>query len=206
MKRECAQAFHRLAALPHIRKTLLSCGAATAIISLAYQLKSPKRGLDCALALVSLTLVEHAEWPNVAEFLVQEGAVSAFMALMSLGADTVAPICVQGLFNLTTSAVGDGYYTNIEKVIKAIVNVPFTDKIDPRPVILKACVNCSRSYRLQPRLIEEGAIQIIEAFVPRIRNEEHREMSALILFNLSTSRQCRSDMVVKVSHEFVMLV
>lgn len=189
VKRECAQAFNRLAALPSIRPRLIDNGAATALISLAYQLKSPKRGLDCAAALVGLTLV-----PGSEEFLVAEGAVSAFMALMSLGASTVAPVCVAGLYNLTCSK---GYYPNVEKVLKAIVNLPFTDRIDPRPLILKAMCNASVSFRLKPRLIEEGSVQILEAYAPRIRDEAGRERAASVLYNLSTSRAVRSDMVVK---------
>ena len=141
IKRECAQAFNRLCRLPSNRPRLLSLGLASALISLAYALKSPKRGLDCAQALVSLALVAGAE-----EALVVEGAVSAFMALMSLGESTVAPVCVQGLFNLTCSTT---FYPGIEKVIKAIVNLPFTDRIDPRPLIVKGVLNCTLPFQVR---------------------------------------------------------
>lgn len=113
IKRDCAQAFHRLCSRHEIREVLLkTSGLVPSLISLAYKLKSPKRGLDCARAIVSLCLVPESE-----ELLVEEGSVSAFMALMSLGATTVAPVCVQGLFNLTCTP---HYYPNIEKVIKSI--------------------------------------------------------------------------------------
>ncbi|GMI01635.1 hypothetical protein TrLO_g11104 [Triparma laevis f. longispina] len=188
VKRQCAQAFNRLSSRQPVRKRLLHSDMSTALISLSYVLRSPARGLDCAEALVNLTLVE-----NSAEFLVEKNVVSAFMALMSLGAKTVAPVCVQGLFNLTCS----GYFANIEKVIKSVLNLSFTDDIDPRPIIVNAMCNTSNSFRLCPRLIEEGSIQILEGYVPRILDPAIITTCAHVLYNLSTNRAVRSDMIVK---------
>ena len=188
IKRNCAQAFKRLSSRPAIREELLQSKMPEALIALAYVLRSPARGLDCAEALVNLTLAEKS-----AEFLVDNNVVSAFMSLMSLGAKTVAPVCVQGLFNLTCW----GYYNNIEKVIKAILNLSFTEDIDPRPVIVNSMANVSSSFRLCPRLLEEGCVQILEGYVPRVLKPEILTTCAHVLYNLSTNRPVRSDMVVK---------
>jgi len=119
--------------------------------------------------------------------------VTAFMALMGLGPSLVAPVCVQGLFNLTC-----GEWHACDKVIKSLVNLPFTDKIDPRPVICNAMLNCALIFRLRPRLIEEGCIQIMETFVTRMTHSTSSlVVCSKVLYQLSCSRTCRSDMVVK---------
>ena len=191
IKRQCAQAFMRLCKRGNIRKRLFETpGLVSAIISLAYVLKSPKRGLDCAKALLCLTLV-----PDSEEILVSGGAVSAFMALMGLGANTVAPVCVHGLFNLTCTRT---YYNDVEKVIKSMANLPFTDKIDPRPLILKSFLNASLVFRLRTKVLEEGGIQVMETYIPRILKPELKTVCATTLYNLSLSYgSLRSDMVVK---------
>ena len=139
IKKNCAQAFNRLCRDEKVRAMLLNRDVVSALVALAYTLKSPKRGLDCAEAMVKLTLIEGSE-----EILVNDGSVPAFMSLMSLGASEVAPICVAGLFNLTCA--GEAGFHNAYKVIKSIVNLPFTDRIDPRPIIVKAMLNCALLY------------------------------------------------------------
>jgi len=191
VKKQCSEAFMRLCSREPIRKRLFETpGLLHAVISLAYILKSPKRGLDCAKALLCLTLV-----PDSEETLVEHGTVSAFMALMGLGAETVAPVCVQGLFNLTCNR---NYFNDVEKVIKSIANLPFTEKIDPRPLIVKSFLNTSLVFRLRPRLIEEGAIQVMDAYIPRILHPELKTVCATTLYNLSQSYgSLRSEMVTK---------
>ena len=83
------------------------------------------------------------------------------------------------------------------KVIKSVLNLSFTDDIDPRPIIVNAMCNTSNSFRLCPRLIEEGSIQILEGYVPRILDPAIITTCAHVLYNLSTNRAVRSDMIVK---------
>jgi len=191
IKKNCAQAFNRLCASLSVREILLKRDVVPALVSLAYTLKSPKRGFDCAEAMVKLTLCDSSE-----EVLVNGGAVAAFVSLMSLGASEVAPVCVQGLFNLTCGG-GESWH-NTDKVIKSIINLPFTKKIDPRPTVCKAMLNCALVYRLRPRLIEEGCVQIMDTFVNHMSQDiTSKTVCSQVFYLLSCSRNCRSDIVVK---------
>jgi len=53
-------------------------------------------------------------------------------------------------------------------------------------------------YRLRPRLIEEGCVQIMETFINHMSHDvDSKRVCGQVLYLISCSRNCRSDMVVK---------
>ena len=84
-----------------------------------------------------------------------------YLTLQQMGENpnsNISSICVQALFNLTCV---DEMYPGLDSVIKALIGLAPTSAIDPTPVTVTACCNCSNFFKLRVRMLEAGAVQVL---------------------------------------------
>jgi len=96
----CVSAFHRLSRVAKHRKALLEGDAVNALLTLSYgciQFRSGLVARTCAAALVNLTLHTGGERTLACD----GGSFALINNLMPLNEAKLAPICLQGLFNLS---------------------------------------------------------------------------------------------------------
>jgi len=95
----------------------------------------------------------------------------------------------------------------MERIVKALLNLPPLQSFDSTPYIVNALINCSRFVWLRMRIIEDGALQTFTAFVNSVSHRENRSelvhQMALCLRQLSDSPNCRVDMISKGSVEMI---
>ena len=153
----------------------------------------------CALTLCNLSNEIGGE-----KVMAKEGAVLALVILLGVRNQRLAPVCVQALHNLTCV---ENHFKGMERIIKALLNLPPLPTFDATPYVVRALVNCSRFAWLRMRIIEDGALQTFTAFVNTLSHRDNREelvhYMSVCLRQLSDSAGCRVDMISKGSVEMI---
>jgi len=194
----CASSFFHLSLREKNREELLSIGTTAGVITLAMQARSWKVAKLCALTLCNLSMQQHGE-----AIMAKEGAILALVVLLGIKGQSLLPICVQALYNITSAA---DHFKGIERIMKALLNVTSVG-FDHSEFLVKALVNCSRYSWLRLRIIEDGGITNLHGLIPNLVNVENRQE---MIFNmltairsLSESAGCRSEMLQKGSVELL---
>lgn len=134
---------------------------------------------------------------NGEAIMAREGAILALVVLLGIKGQSLLPICVQALYNMTSA---QEHFKGIERIIKALLNMSSAG-FDYSDFLVKALVNCARYSWLRLRIIEDGGIGSLHALVPNLGTLENR---AELVFNmltalrsLSESSGCRAEMLLK---------
>lgn len=127
----------------------------------------------------------------------KEGAILALVVLLGIKGQSLLPICVQALYNITSAA---DHFKGIERIMKALLNVTSVG-FDHSEFLIKALVNCSRYSWLRLRIIEDGGITNLHGLVANIPNLENRQEMIFSMLtairSLSESAGCRTEMLQK---------
>lgn len=138
---------------------------------------------------------------NGEETMANEGAILSLVVLLGVKGQTLLPVCVQALYNLTCA---ENHFKGLERIIKAMLNITSMG-YDPSEYIVKALVNCARFSWLRLRIIEDGAISFLNSLLSVLPTMDYPLdlcFYMLIAFrSLSDSSGCRSDMLSKGSIE-----
>lgn len=152
----------------------------------------------CALTLCNLSMQVNGE-----AIMAKEGGILALVVLLGIKGQSLLPICVQALYNITSA--GD-HFKGVERIMKALLNVTSVG-FDHSEFLVKALVNCSRYSWLRLRIIEDGGITHLHGLVTNLPNLENRQE---MIFNmltavrsLSESAGCRAEMLQKSSIELL---
>ncbi len=198
IRRCCASSFYHLSNRENNRKELLAIGTTAGVITLAMQARNWRVAKLCALSLCNLSMEVNGE-----AIMAKEGAILALVVLLGIKGQSLLPICVQALYNMTCSIE---HFKGIERIIKALLNMSSAG-YDHSEFLVKALVNCARYSWLRLRIIEDGGINSIHALMPNLNNHENK---AEIVFHiltalrsLSESSGCRTEMLQKGSVELL---
>ena len=146
----------------------------------------------CSLTLCYLSMCEKGE-----AIMAGEGAISALGSLLSIKGQSLLPICVQALYNMTCAM---DHFKELERIIKALLNIT-SSGFDHSDFLVKALVNCSRFSWMRLRIIEDGALNCLNSLLPTIYGRENRvELCYNVLVairSLSESSGCRAEMLQK---------
>jgi hypothetical protein len=140
---------------------------------------------------------------NGEAIMAKEGAILALVVLLGIKGQSLLPICVQALYNMTSAF---DHFKGIERIIKALLNMSSVG-FDHSDFLVKALVNCARYSWLRLRIIEDGGISSLHALLPNLPAAENR--SELVfnmltaLRSLSESSGCRTEMLLKGSVELL---
>jgi hypothetical protein len=140
---------------------------------------------------------------NGEAIMAKEGAILALVVLLGIKGQSLLPVCVQALYNMTSAYE---HFKGIERIIKALLNMSSVG-FDYSDFLVKALVNCARYSWLRLRIIEDGGINSLHTLIPNIAAAENR---GELVFNmitalrsLSESSGCRSEMLLKGSVELL---
>lgn len=193
IKLYCASTLYHLSSRAENREELLSLGAATGVITITMHVRHWKIAKLCAMTLCNLSIQEGGE-----PIMSKEGAVLALVILLGIRNQKLAPVCVQALYNMTSV---DNHFKGMDRIIKAMLNLPPFPVFDAMPYIVKSLVNCSRFPGLRMRIVEDGALQSFTAFVNSLPHREQKpelvRHVAFCLKQLSDTPGCRVDMISK---------
>jgi hypothetical protein len=140
---------------------------------------------------------------NGEAIMAKEGAILALVVLLGIKGQSLLPICVQALYNMTSAS---DHFKGIERIIKALLNMSSVG-FDYSDFLVKALVNCARYSWLRLRIIEDGGISSLHGLLPNLVAAENRSelvfnmLSALR--SLSESSGCRAEMLLKGSVELL---
>lgn len=115
-KKWCGVALYNLSTRPESRSRLLELGAARGMIAVVTNARNWKAIKLCAMTLCNLSIE-----PGGEETLLSEHAHLSLVSFMSARGHYLLPICTQALYNLTQVS---RYSSTLERVIKALLNVP----------------------------------------------------------------------------------
>eukprot|EP01041_Mallomonas_annulata_P005817 gene5817-11737_t len=194
IKLYCASALYHISSREANREELLAVGASTGVITIAMSVRHWKIAKLCALTLCNLSFHNGGE-----STMAKEGAVLALVILLAVRNQRLAPVCVQALYNLTCV---DNHFKGMERIIKALLNLPPLSPFDSTPYVVKSLVNCSRFPPLRMRIVEDGALQTFSAFITTINSREHNREDLVLnisrcIRQLSETVGCRVDMISK---------
>ena len=135
---------------------------------------------------------------NGEAIMARDGALVALMILFGTKGLKLLPICVQALYNLTCI---NEYFKDIERIAKALINIPLSIEFDPYPHMIKALVNCTRFPRTRSRIIEDGALEHITLMVQTLSTRENKQEFVTYILKtlrfLSDSNECRNELLVR---------
>lgn len=171
--RKCvAAALCNLSSRERNRLELINLGAASGAIIISTQVKKFKIAKMCAITLCYLSMQKGGE-----AILAKENAPFALVILLGVKAQRLLPICVQALFNLTCV---DVHFKGMERIVKALINIPQTG-FDHLYYFAKALANCSRYSWMRSRLIEDGSLSSLQAFMATIPSRSNKEEAIFIV-------------------------
>lgn len=192
VKKCVVSALYHLSLRPHNRQSLLHLGAATGVITISMNVNRWKIAKLCALTLRNLSMENNGE-----TVIAKEGGILSLVILAGLKGHRLVPLCAQGLYNLTCV---EEHYKGIERVMKALLNLPVTS-FDCTRYILRALVNCSRYSWLRLRMIEDGALNAISGVLSTLNQKENKEELTMYILQclraLSESIGCRGELLAK---------
>ncbi len=126
-----------------------------------------------------------------------EGAIGALGSLLSMKGQSLLPICVQALYNMTCA---EDHFKELERIIKSLLNITSAG-FDHSDFLVKALVNCSRYSWMRLRIIEDGALSCLNSLLPVLVTKPNRvDLSYFVLVairSLSESTGCRTEMLQK---------
>lgn len=179
----CASAFASLTVEPTVRPRMLEEGALGMISSLAQNSNIREIKSDCCKAICNLCSVAGYEHKLAKE------SVPFTVMNIALAVPETHYISLMALVNL--SCVPEKY-TRIEDVTEALLfffNQP-TLTVDQEILLLQGFCNLSALRGNQIRLVEEGALKIIEKHY-KSKNTELRRMAIEMLKNFTTDSKAR---------------
>lgn len=138
----------------------------------------------CAMTLCNMSLEPKSEG-----IMARDGAILALVILLGVKGQRLLPTCVHALYNLSCA---ENYYKGMERIIKAILNVPQTN-FDSFQYAVRVFVNCARFSWMRLRIIEDGALSSMAAVVPSL---PMRENAAELVGHMVTCVRLLSDSVV----------
>jgi len=144
---------------------------------------------NLAVALVNLTRI------NGREAALVEGSAVLCLHNIIMNAPELSSLCARGLYNLTCV---DGMYPLMERLIRTIISISSSNVGSVKHICAAALCNLSDLKLMRPRLIEEGVIAVL-GNVARHAPTRTRRVCAVILQNLSATRSCRVEMVIRSS-------
>jgi len=192
IRRCCATSFYHLSSREVNREPLLNMGVTTGVVTLAMQARKWKVAKMCAMTLCNLSMQ-----PNGEAIMAREGAILALVVLLGVKGQSLLPICVQALYNMTCT---DEHFKGIERISKALLNIS-SSGFDLSDLLVKTLVNCSRYSWMRLRIIEDGAIGSLSALLPTLSSRENKKELVfhmlVVLRSLSDSSGCRSELLQK---------
>ena len=182
----CASAFASLSVEPEIRVKMLDDGALPAIAALAGNTNIREIKVDCSRAICNLGCV-----PNYEFKLLKEGVPFAVMNIASACPETYET-CLKILLNL--SCVTEKL-ARIEEVTEALVFflsciLPLKEEI----YLLQAFCNLSALRNNQLRLVEDGALRVVDRYY-RSRHLELRKLACEMLKNFTIDYRSRAKLI-----------
>eukprot|EP01035_Chromulina_nebulosa_P030400 gene30400-40390_t len=134
-----------------------------------------------------MTLCNLSMQPNGEAIMAKEGAILALVVLLGARGQSLLPICVQALYNITCT---DEHFKGIERISKALLSIS-SSGFDFSDLLVKTLVNCSRYSWMRLRIIEDGAVNSLIALLPTLATRENSKELAfhmlVVLRSLSDS-------------------
>jgi hypothetical protein len=144
---------------------------------------------NLAVCLINLTRI------NGREAMLVEGSTVLCLHNLIMNAPELASLCARGLYNLTCV---DSMYPLMERLIRTIISISSSNVQSVKHICAAALCNLSDLKLMRPRLIEEGCIGVLGT-IARHAPTRTRRVCAVILQNLSATRSCRVEMVIRSS-------
>eukprot|EP01038_Epipyxis_sp_PR26KG_P013506 gene13506-18121_t len=181
----CVAAFRYMSEYPELAVSIIEEGGMSTISEIINSaMMDDFIANNLAITLVNLTRIVGKEGQLV------EGAIA--LAIMNI--ITVKPelgaVCARGLYNLTCVDVS---YSLIERVIRSLVALSVSGTANVKHLCAAALCNLSDLKSVRPRMVEEGAIDVLTT-LSRGAETRTRRVCAVILQNLSASKSVRSAM------------
>ena len=183
----CSAAFRFMSEQSSLANSMIDENATTVIADVIGSTSDEFICYNLAIALVNLTRVTGKEAQ-----LVDAATVLAFQNLVVAQPD-LSISCARGLYNLTCV---DQQYNYIERVIRALVALSTTTTTSVKHICAAAICNLSDLRSVRPRLVEEGAVNVLGQLA-RGAETRTRRICAVVLQNLSASKVCRVEMTSK---------
>lgn len=195
IKKCCAYSFYYLSLREKNRQQLLNLGTAGGVNILAVNTKSWSVAKLSALTLCNLSMEKNGE-----AIMAKESAILGLVSLLGLKGQSLLPICVQALYNMTCS---QDHFKGIERIIKAILNISTSNVFfDYSEFLVKSLVNVSRYSWLRLRIIEDGIMTSLHSLIQNtaLLKENKNDLVYYIIVglrSLSESVSCRIEMLSK---------
>lgn len=156
--------------------------------------------------LTSLTLCYLSMQERGEATMATEGAIGALSTLLTMKGQSLLPVCVQALYNMTCA---EDHFKELERIIKSLLNIT-SSSFDHSEFLVKALVNCSRYSWMRMRIIEDGALSCLNSLLATITSRANKiELSFNVLValrSLSESSGCRTEMLQKGTVEILNII
>ena len=183
--RACAVTCSHLSAAPELRGPMIDAGMITAL-GLMSSMGSTATKVDCANALCNLTCHEGGEARAV-----KEGILSIIEKIPTFSLDALDS-CLKICLNL--AAVNERY-NRVEDITEALLLFHGMHPNDDSEAYVLAAINNLSGLRAnQFRLVEDGALKIIEKTIDS-KDDRLRALSAECIRNLSTCNRTRQKLI-----------
>ena len=189
IRRFAAAAFRFMSEDPILSIAMIEDGAVSAISDVVKVPIDDFSATNLAVALVNLTRINGREASLV------EGSMVLCLHQLIINCPELASLCARGLYNLTCV---DGMYPLMERLIRTIIGISSSNVASVKHICAAALCNVSDLKLMRPRLIEEGIIAVLGT-IARHSPTRTRRVCAVILQNLSATKSCRVEMVVRSS-------
>lgn len=192
IKECCATAFYYLSSERKNVEDIMNLGAVHGIISLSMLSRGLKLSKLCAITMYNISLHEKG-----CIVLAKERALIALMILWGRGTQ-ILEICVKTMYNITTA---DYYFKDLERIIKALLNLPASIEFDHYPYLLKSMTNAMKYHDLRIKFIDDGALSMISLLIQSLSKRDNKDifiqqiLACLLL--LSESPSCKVEMLVR---------
>eukprot|EP00606_Chrysophyceae_sp_TOSAG23-5_P000973 GSChrysophyteH2.ASY1.ANO1.502.1 assembled CDS len=184
--KSCASAFSLLANSESLRRVMLDQQALAALLNLALIPNKLVR-LECCKALTNLMCVDGFESRSV-----RDGVPYTLLKIVPEDEDDLE-IVLMCFMNLT--CVSDKY-TRIEEVTDGLLTLCTTKTMSPKleSYVIKGLANLSALKGFQQRLLEEGAMTILEKAMKQLPDSD-RILAGTVVRNLTTCYRTRPKLL-----------
>jgi hypothetical protein len=183
----CAAAFRYMSEQPVLALSMIEENASMTIIDIINSNVDEFILGNLAIALVNLTRANGKE----AQIVDPQHSNIAMGLLNLMTNHDLSTACARGLYNLTCV---DTAYPNIDRVIRALVSLASSGSAAVKHICAAALCNLSDLKQVRTRIVEEGAISVLQVLGRGSETRTNRKFS-VILQNLSASKTCRVEMV-----------
>lgn len=183
----CASALSHLAKEPRLRARMLNEGVLLSLLNLASSSNILEVKVDCCRSICNLSCE-----PGYESRMVKEGVTAVLQHFAHMGQDCYE-IALKILLNLSCV---DEKYPRIEEVTDMLMTLSNSQFLTAEHdvLILSTFCNLSALRNNQLRLVEDGAMKIVEKYY-RSECEAHRVMACELMKNLTTDSRTRTKLL-----------